>query len=147
MAFRQSAPNDPSQGYTPTHDLPPGSFTVVAPDGTPFFAPPNADFLAVYQYGQSLQNTGGRDFGYIFAHEYGGIFDFQRGNNLFNGAFSYAANYAIGIDYAAAGDPLAYAQATATARKYVGSGGQGFAFAPDAIKQGYQMAKNGGCRR
>jgi RHS repeat-associated protein len=147
MAFRQSAPNDPSQGYTPTHDLPPGSFTVVAPDGTPFFAPPNADFLAVYQYGQSLQNTGGRDFGYIFAHDYGGIFDFQRGNNLFNGAFSYAANYAIGIDYAAAGDPLAYAQATATARKYVGSGGQGFAFAPDAIKQGYQMAKNGGCRR
>jgi hypothetical protein len=147
MAFRQSAPNDPTQGYTPTHDLPPGSSTVTAPNGTTFFAPPNADFVAVYQYGQSLQLFGGTDFGLYFAHNYGGLFDFQRGNNLFNGNFSYAANYAIGIDVAGAGGSLAYAQSLATLNKYIGSNGMGFAQAPDAIAQGYAAARNGSCGR
>lgn len=87
------------------------------------------------------------DFGLYFAHNYGGLFDFQRSNNLFNGNFSYAANYAIGIDAQAAGTSLAFAQALATLRKYVGSNGAGIAQAPDAISQGYAAAASGSCKR
>jgi hypothetical protein len=112
-----------------------------------FFAPPNADFVAVYQYGQSLRTTGGRDFGYTFAHNYGALFDFQRGNNLFNPAFSYAANYAIGIDFAGAGDPLSYAQSIATAVKYLGSHGQASSQASQGIAQGYAAAASGKCNK
>ncbi len=146
-AFRQSGPNDPTKGYTPTHDLPPGSFIVTAPNGTHFFAPPKADFVAVYQYGQSLRQSGGVDFGLYFAHNYGGLFDFQRSNNVFNGNISYASNYAIGIDAEAAGTSLAFAQALATLRKCAGSNGAGIAQAPDAIAQGYAAAASGSCKR
>jgi RHS repeat-associated protein len=145
-AFRQSGPNDPTKGYAPTHDLPPGSSIVTAPNGKNFFAPPNADFVAVYQYGQSLRESGGVDFGLYFAHNYGGLFDFQRSNNVFNGNFSYASNHAIGIDAQAAGTSLAYAQSLATLRKYVGSNGAGIAQAPDAIAQGYAAAASGSCK-
>jgi hypothetical protein len=146
LAFRQSAPNNPSQGYTPVHDLPAGSFIVTAPNGTQFYAPPGADFAAVYQYGSSLASMGtGIDFGLAWAHAFGGPFDFQRGNNQFNGNFSYAPNYAIGIDFAAAGQPLSYPLSLASLVKNTVAGGRGFQYAPQAIQQGYTAAQSGAC--
>ena len=44
-AFRDSAPNNPSLGYTPNNVLPSNAQQVTAPDGTVFNAPPNADFV------------------------------------------------------------------------------------------------------
>jgi RHS repeat-associated protein len=146
LDFRQSAPNDPTKGYTPTHDLPAGSSVVTAPNGRHFFAPPNADFVAVYQYGKSLAAAStGFEFGFLWAHGYGATFDFQRGNNLFNGNFTYAANYAIGIDFAAAGQSAAYAKFLASVIKNTTSGGRGSNTAPEAIQQGYAAAKSGAC--
>ena len=147
LAFRQSAPNDPSRGYTPTHDLPPGSFIVTAPNGRRFNAPPNADFFSVYQYGSSLVGGTNIDGTLAWAHYFGSIFDFQRGNNQFNLAFSYSANYAIGIDFAAARQPLNYALALAALVKSTAAGGHGFAHAPEAITQGYTAASSGACTK
>lgn len=87
------------------------------------------------------------DLGLFFAHNYGGLFDFQRSNNLFNGNFAYSADYAIGIDAQAAGTSLTFAQSLATLRKYVGSNGAGIAKAHDAIAQGYTLAASGSCKR
>lgn len=147
MSFRQSAPNDPTKGYTPTHGLPPGSFVVTAPNGRAFNVPPNADFVSVYQYGSSLVGSGSIDGSLAWAHYFGSVFDFQRGNNQVNLAFAYAANYAIGIDFAAARQPVNYALALAGVVKNTIAVGHGFALAPEAIEQGYAAALSGACNR
>jgi hypothetical protein len=147
-AFRDSAPNNPALGYTPNNVLPSNAQQVTAPDGTVFNAPPNADFAAVYTYGRSLAsipsplNTGGLQY----ASGFGGLFDFQRGNNQFNGNYAYASNYAIGILANGANVSLPYVQFVAALVKAV-SGGQGFPSAADARAQGYLAAQSGACRR
>ena len=126
-AFRDSAPINPSLGYTPNNVLPSNAQQVTAPDGTVFNAPPNADFAAVYTYGTSLAsipsplNTGGLQY----ASGFGGLFDFQRGNNQFNGNYAYASNYAIGILANGANVSLGYVQFAAGLVKFL-SGGHGF---------------------
>lgn len=149
--FRERHPNDPDKGYTPAHTQLPGTSAVRAPNGQPFYAPPDADFVAVYNYGRGLgmstSNPASRTLGYAMAHSYGGLFDFQRYNNTFNGAYAYAANYAIGIDVQAAGDPLALAHAYASAVKTVGSRGKGDPKAAEAITQGFEAAASGSCKK
>ncbi len=145
-AFRDSAPNNPSLGYTPDNVLPSNAQQVTAPDGTVFYAPPKADFAAVYTYGTSLAsipsplNTGGLQY----VSGFGGLFDFQRGNNQFNSSYAYASNYAIGILAYAANISLSYTQFVAGLVKLV-SGGQGFPSASDARAQGYLAAQSGAC--
>lgn len=145
-AFRNSAPNDPSLGYTPTNVLPSNAQQVTAPNGTVFYAPPNADFAAVYTYGRTLAsipsplNTDGLQF----ASGFGGLFDFQRGNNRFNSNYAYASNYAIGILANGANVSLPYVQFIAGLVKFA-SGGQGFPSASDARAQGYAAAQSGAC--
>jgi hypothetical protein len=82
-----------------------------------------------------------------WAHYFGSVFDFQRGNNQSNLAFAYAANYAIGIDFAAANQPLDCALRLAYTVKHTIAGGHGFPLAPEAIRQGYAAAKSGACKR
>lgn len=148
LAFRHWAPNSASARYTPNHNLLAGSLVVTAPNGRRFFAPPHADFRAVYRYGKALGALDvGFDFGILWAHAFGAPFDFQRIGNQFFAEYAYAANYAIGIDFAAAHRPVAYSHMLAKFTQAVVSGGHGSGFAAEAITQGYIAGARGACGR
>jgi RHS repeat-associated protein len=149
MAFRNSAPNDPSKPYTPTDTLPPDAMSYVAPNGRSFYAPPAADFVSVYNYGRSLSNTNfPLDGAYLdLASGHGGIFDFQRGNNIINSNYIYAANYAIGILMNGANHSLPLSQGIFGAYKAILANGKGSAVAREAVAQGYGAAASGACSK
>jgi len=68
----------------------------MAPDGKTFYAPPNADFSAIYQSGQQ---GGLNPFAANTAIGHFGTYDFQRdaSNNLFIREYTDASNLAVGI--------------------------------------------------
>jgi hypothetical protein len=70
-----------------------------APDGQTFYAPANADFGAVYDYGKSLSNLWGSDRlnGIGTAVGQGGLFDFQRSGDIFYAKYTDASNYGVGV--------------------------------------------------
>jgi RHS repeat-associated protein len=155
LAFRGANPVDLNQNFTPvpaSAPLPAGAFSVIAPDGMPFYAPANADFVAVYQYGQTIYNeglaSGPIPNGMEAAFYFGGYFDFQRlKGNLYNGRFSYAANYGIGVGFAGAQLSLTEALTFAFLIKNGLAGGKGAKDSFDAIRQGYAAAISGACSR
>ena len=80
------------------HDVPTDAETLKAGDGESFFAPPKADFLAVYAAGRTDGLMGvNSNVGHF------GRFDFQRDGDTFIDAYSNASNYAVGVYMAGAG--------------------------------------------
>jgi hypothetical protein len=78
---------------------PHGAVVQEAGDGVRFWAPPDADFNKVFRYGQSLRGkplpTQIEGIGAAIGQ--GGFFDFQRIGGRFEGAYTDAANYGVGV--------------------------------------------------
>jgi hypothetical protein len=80
--------------------LPPAdAMTLHAGDGTPFYAPPTADFHEMYEYGQGLREKSFADQKAAIGKAIGqyGIFDFQRSNGNFIDAYKHVSNYGVGV--------------------------------------------------
>ncbi|MBV9290349.1 MAG: hypothetical protein JO288_21455, partial [Hyphomicrobiales bacterium] len=89
-----------TQGLTVVHDVPQDAVSFTAGDGTFFYAPPNADFPAVYADGQAhWQNF----IAAILALRQFGTYDFQRSDGKIYLAYANASNYAVGVYMAGAG--------------------------------------------
>jgi hypothetical protein len=102
-----SGPPDslPIKGLTVTHDVPADAVKYAAPDGEKFFAPPSADFPAMYAAGKS---AGMNPFAINSAVGHFGTYDFQRDSSqdLFIRPYTDASNYAVGVYMNGAGFSL-----------------------------------------
>lgn len=106
-----NAPQDQSaalldqSAFAPMADLatlaptPPGAVKATTPSGDAFWVPKDSNFNDVYQAGQSIQNKPLSDqltaIGNNIGH--GGTFDFQRQGGAFNGNYTDASNFAVGV--------------------------------------------------
>ena len=98
-----SAPPDkptPPKGLTIVHGAPEDAVSLTAGDGTPFYAPPHADFCKVYAAGQA--NWQNPIAAYLAVGQFG-TYDFQRDNEIFYSAYTNASNYAVGVYMSGAG--------------------------------------------
>lgn len=86
-------------GYARSTSVPPDAVLYQAPDGQTFYAPADADFGAVYEYGKSLSKLWGSDRvnGIGTAVGQGGLFDFQRSGDVFYTKYTDASNYGVGV--------------------------------------------------
>jgi hypothetical protein len=89
-----------SQRMPINHEVPDDAVSLTAGDGTPFYAPPYADFLEVYAAGQAnWQNP----VAAVLAVGHYGTYDYQRDEGVFYSAYTDASNYAVGVYMAGAG--------------------------------------------
>ncbi len=147
------APKQPFDPKTPISsfvtDLPAGSISVTAPDGTVFNAPGYADFAGAYAYGRSLRSIpfGLDAFGLQVAVGHGGMYDFQRAGQTFIRPYIYASNYAVGIVLNGAGYSRANAIRIAGGYAAVGSSNTGDPAQLSAWNNGWNAAASGSCTR
>lgn len=87
-------------GFAYVKGIPSGAVQYTAPNGESFYAPPSANFQAIYQTGQA---NGPNPFGIEQAVGHFGTYDFQRQNGNFYPAYTNASNYAVGVYMAGAG--------------------------------------------
>jgi hypothetical protein len=66
-------------------------------DGSTFYAPANADFGAVYDFGKSISNLWNpvKEIGAAIGQ--GGFFDFQKSGDIFYSQYTNASNYGVGV--------------------------------------------------
>jgi RHS repeat-associated protein len=147
------APKTPFDPSTPISivvtDLPAGSISVTAPDGTVFNAPGYADFAGAYAYGQSLRSIpfGLDAFGLQVAVGHGGMYDFQRDGQTFIRPYVYASNYAVGIVLNGAGYSRANAIRVAGGFARLRSSNAGDPAQLSAWTNGWNAAASGSCTR
>ena len=89
----------PQRGLTIVQGAPDDAVSLKAGDGTPFYAPPHADFCKVYAAGQA--NWQSPIAAYLAVGQFG-TYDFQRDNEIFYSAYANASNYAVGVYMAGA---------------------------------------------
>jgi hypothetical protein len=97
-----TGPEKPTPGQKLKHvyEIPDDAVSYTTGDGTPFHAPPYANFQKVYAAGQAnWQNP----IAAISAIWVNGTYDFQRDNGYFYDAYIDASNYAVGVYMAGAG--------------------------------------------
>jgi hypothetical protein len=98
-AAQQQEKPEPAHGPTIVHDVPDHDVSLTAGDQSQFYAPPDADFPAVYADGQARwQNP----LAAYFALKHFGAYDFQRQDGKVYLAYTNASNYAVGVYMAAA---------------------------------------------
>ena len=90
----------PAHEFTIVHDLPDDAVSYSAGDGSRFYAPPNADFPAMYADAQAHWINPVAAF---LAVGHFGRYDFQRQGDVFHSAYTDASNYAVGGYMAGAG--------------------------------------------
>jgi len=98
-----SAPPDKPtmpKGLTIVRSVPEDAVSLAAGDGTPFYAPPYANFRKVYAAGQANWQNPITAFSAIGQF---GTYDFQRDNGIFYPEYTNASNYAVGVYMAGAG--------------------------------------------
>ncbi len=103
---RNESPGDAGPGkpagqkLTHVYNVPDDAVSYTTGDGTPFHAPPYANFQKVYAAGQAnWQNP----MAAISAIWVNGTYDFQRDNGYFYNAYIDASNYAVGVYMSGAG--------------------------------------------
>lgn len=98
--------------------LPADAVSYFTPDGSKFFAPPNANFEEVFRAGQNIVTVPPKDTLRYIADNVGqfGRFDFQRDGDVFHADYTDASNYAAGLFMSGAG--FSYPQTIAFAGGY-----------------------------
>jgi hypothetical protein len=82
------------------HGLPDDAVSFTAGDGTPFSAPPRANYQNVYAAGQANWQD---PVAALFAIGHYGTYDYQRDDGTIYPAYANASNYAAGVYMAGAG--------------------------------------------
>jgi hypothetical protein len=99
-AAQQQEKPEPARGLTIVRDVPDDAVSLTAGDGTQFYAPPNADFQAVYADGAAHWPN---FLAAYFALKRFGTYDLQREDGKVYLAYTNASNYAVGVYMAGAG--------------------------------------------
>jgi hypothetical protein len=97
-----AGPGKPTPGQKLKHvyEVPDDAVSYTTGDGTPFHAPPYANFQKVYAAAQANWQNPIAAFSAIWVN---GTYDFQRDNGYFYDAYIDASNYAVGVYMAGAG--------------------------------------------